>query len=458
MSAVHPAALAEQALSLAKTPCQVLITASSTANVRWAANTLTTNGLSDGHEVTVISVVNGAQVGSVTRTGVGLSDLGELVAQAEATAALASPAEDASELVPGAAEDSFDRTPGQLGADDLRPLAERLAEAFASAKSTDQELFGYAEQTLRTTYLATSTGTRAAWPEPEAQVHLNGKAAGRSRSAWAGAAASTLAEVDVWSLTAEVSQRLGWQATQLELAPGRHSVVLPPSALADLLIYAYLSADLRSAMEGRSVFSRSGGGTRIGETLSTFPLTVSSDPARPGQGCAPVVATTSSNSFTSVFDNGLPIAPVTWLTAGQLTALPGTRHSARAADLPHTQFVDNLRAEAAEARGSTMDLVAELNDGLLITCLWYIREVDPATLLLSGLTRDGVYRVRDGEVIGAVPNFRFNESPIDLLRRITAAGASVPTLAREFGDFFSRTSMPPVNVTEFNFSSVSKAS
>ena len=94
--------------------------------------------------------------------------------------------------------------------------------------------------------------------------------------------------------------------------------------------------------------------------------------------------------------------------------------------------------------GTDLDLVAEIDDGLLLTCMWYIREVDPQTMLLTGLTRDGVYRVEGGEITGAVNNFRYNESPIDLLRRFTHAGATVPSFSREWGeDYFSRTATPP---------------
>ena len=84
--------------------------------------------------------------------------------------------------------------------------------------------------------------------------------------------------------------------------------------------------------------------------------------------------------------------------------------------------------------GTTDDLVAGIDRGLLLTCLWYIREVDPQTLLLTGLTRDGVYLVEDGEVTGEVNNFRFNESPVDLLGRFTEASATVPGFSREWGD------------------------
>ena len=96
--------------------------------------------------------------------------------------------------------------------------------------------------------------------------------------------------------------------------------------------------------------------------------------------------------------------------------------------------------------------------GLLLTCLWYIREVDPQTLLLTGLTRDGVYLVENGEITGAVNNFRWNESPVDLLSRFTHASATVPSFSREWGDdYFSRTATPALRVPDFNMSSVSQA-
>ena len=96
--------------------------------------------------------------------------------------------------------------------------------------------------------------------------------------------------------------------------------------------------------------------------------------------------------------------------------------------------------------------------GLLLTCLWYIREVDPQTLLLTGLTRDGVFLVEDGKVQGAVNNFRFNESPIDLLRRASEAGRSEHTMSREWSDYFRRTFMPALRIPDFNMSTVSQAS
>jgi predicted Zn-dependent protease len=134
-----------------------------------------------------------------------------------------------------------------------------------------------------------------------------------------------------------------------------------------------------------------------------------------------------------------------------------TRATAREADVPVTPFVDNLVLDAG-GTATTDDLVARTERGLLLTCLWYIREVDPQTLLLTGLTRDGVYLVEDGEVVGVVNNFRFNESPVDLLGRMSEVGLSVPTLPREWSDNFTWVRMPAIRVPDFNMSSVSQAS
>ena len=126
---------------------------------------------------------------------------------------------------------------------------------------------------------------------------------------------------------------------------------------------------------------------------------------------------------------------------------------------PVTPAIDNLVLSVDGGTGSIEDLVAGTERGLLLTCLWYIREVDPQTLLLTGLTRDGVYLVENGEITGAVNNFRFNESPVDLLDRFTPrVGDRCRAFSREWGDdYFSRTAMPALRVPDFNMSSVSQA-
>ena len=147
-----------------------------------------------------------------------------------------------------------------------------------------------------------------------------------------------------------------------------------------------------------------------------------------------------------------------WIDNGRLAALGQTRFSAALTKGDVTPMIDNLALEVQGATASLDSLIASTERGLLLTTLWYIREVDPQTLLLTGLTRDGVYLVEGGEVVGAVNNFRFNESPVDLLSRVTESSTTATALPREWNDFFTRVSMPTLRVRDFNMSTVSQAS
>ena len=217
----------------------------------------------------------------------------------------------------------------------------------------------------------------------------------------------------------------------------------------------------QDAEDGRTVFSREGGGTRVGETITTLPFTLYSDPFEQGIACTPFIATEASGSEVSVFDNGLPSAHTEWLQEGILARLRYHRAGAARSGVAMAPYIDNLvlRCDGGSVGGGSVDeMVARTERGLLLTCLWYIREVDPATLLCTGLTRDGVYVVENGAVVGAANNFRFNESPVDLLARATEVGTSVRALGRELGEYLNRTIMPPLRIPDFNMSSVSQAS
>lgn len=164
----------------------------------------------------------------------------------------------------------------------------------------------------------------------------------------------------------------------------------------------------------------------------------------------------SSGDSASVFDNGLPLSSTDWIRDGRLDRLTTTRHTAGLTGLPVAPAIDNLLLDGGGERSLDEMVAATTGRALLLTCLWYIREVDPATLLLTGLTRDGVYLVEDGEVVGEVNNFRFNESPVDLLSRAVEAGRTEKTLPREWGDWFTRAAMPALRIPDFNMSSVSQ--
>ena len=265
--------------------------------------------------------------------------------------------------------------------------------------------------------------------------------------------------IDVTALHAEASTRLGWGRNRIDLPAGRYETLLPPSAVADLMIYALWSMSARDAAEGRNAFAskENPGSTRIGERLAGSGVRVASDPHAAGLESAPfAIVRSSAGGEYSVFDNGAPVDEVRWIDDGVLTELIRNRAVARDQDARFTFPTENL-VIGTPGEASLDEMIANTERGLLLTCLWYIREVDAETLLLTGLTRDGVYLVENGKVVGAVNNFRFNESPIKLLGRISEFGAAEKTLCREWNDWFTLTTVPPARVPDFNMSTVSAA-
>ncbi len=434
----------------------VLVRDHAEASLRWAGNSMTTNGVSVRRTTTVISIVrdgDGAHVGSLETSEVDPAALPDLVAAARAAARSAPPARDGFELLTGTGgPDDWDAPIAGTGVEVFGSLASELARGFAGPDA----LYGFAHHTVETTFLATSTGVRRRWEQPTGSVEINAKRDGAS--AWAGVATPWFVEVDAEALLADLSTRLGWAGNTVELPAGRYETIMPPSTVSDMMIYLMWTMDGRGAQEGRTALSAPGGGTRVGERLTDLGLTLYSDPGAPGLACEPFVAVGSSSETVSVFDNGLDVGRVDWIRDGVINALAYPRAAAREFDVPVAVPCSNLLMTGGPAAGaSTADMVARTERGLLLTTLWYIREVDPTTLLLTGLTRDGVYLVEDGRVVGAVNNFRFNESPLDLLRRATEAGVPETTLPREWGDWFNRASMPTLRIPDFHMSSVSQA-
>jgi predicted Zn-dependent protease len=463
-----PQETVERALAASRTDdCIVIADEKSTANLRWAGNTLTTNGVSATRQLTVIAIDrrgDGVRAGVMSRAGVRPDQIEDVVRAAEQAAAEGTPAEDAAEVTGAGNQASFcsDAWEGAARATDisvLRDFATTLGETMRGAQAAGRKLYGFAEHEMTSTFLGTSAGLRVRHDQPTGRVELNAKSADLARSAWTGAATRDFTDVDITALDAGLAERLGWAKRTHQLDAGRYETLLPPTAVSDLMIYLYWSAGAREAAEGRTVFSKAGGGTRVGERLSPLPVTLSSDPAAAGLGCAPFTIAHASGPNSSVFDNGLALSRTNWIDDGVLTSLLSSRHSAELVGLPATPGIDNLTFATSAADTPTLEsMIAGTERALLLTCLWYIREVDPQTLLLTGLTRDGVYLVENGEVTGAVNNFRFNESPVGMLGRLTEVGGTVPTLPREWGDYFNRAVMPPIRVEGFNMSSVSQAS
>jgi len=434
----------------------VVVSETSEAVLRWANSTMTTNGHTTEREVSVIAMVTveGGTAAGVVTFGAAVTDVAQLeglLRAAEHAAGDAGPARDAMPLPDPGAEDAGWADPA---AETSIRVYDSFARGLGEVLAGPQRHYGFASHEVTTTWLGTSSGVRRRWVAPTGSVELNVKTPDLAGSAWAGASTADFTDVDVVALAAEASTRLGWGRRRVTLQPGRYETLLPPSAVADLALNLALRMDGRPAHEGHSALAGPGG-PRIGERLTDLPLTLACDPGAAGLEYAPFLTTTRSGDGISVFDNGAALRRTEWVRSGVIAELAYSRTEAVEFDAAFAPIGDNLLLTGG-SDASLAELVARTDRGLLLTCLWYIREVDPTTLLLTGLTRDGVYLVERGEVAAEVDhNFRFNYSPLDMLRRTTEVGATERTLPREWKDWFTRTAMPPVRVPELNMSSVS---
>lgn len=430
---------------------------SDSANLRWANSSLTTNGNTSEQSLSIAAFVpiegklaSGVASGQVTTK----ADVLKLIDKSKASALAAGISEDANELIQGTASSDFERQPAHTDLSELEHIAKGLGHVI---QNTKVEYFGYSEIETDTIYVATSSGFRERFEQSTSRFELCAKSIDRTRSSWSGESGTTLKNLDVLKHAKTVDQGIEYQANLIDVEPGKHKVTLSASAVADLMIYLMWTASAREAAEGRSVFSGTAGGTRVGEKLTERKFNLLSDPSFKGLETINKVISLGSSSFASAFDSGYEIKPVKLIDQGKLNALGSSRFTAGLAKLPFTPLADNIIVSDEAGNGDLNTLAARMGDGLLVTCLWYIREVDPQSLLLTGLTRDGVYVVKNGQIVGAANNFRFNESPVGMLKRIVDAGDSQFCLPREWADYFSRAKVSPLTIDEFNLSTRSDA-
>jgi predicted Zn-dependent protease len=258
-------ALAEAGKSGRADETIVLVTDRADASLRWAGNSMTTNGESVSRHTTVISIVrqgNKANVGSVRSAEVDPSTIAGLVAASQETALSAPAARDSAPPLPGTEEpQDWDAPVPGTGAEVFMGLAGGLvARGF---RGPDQ-LYGYARHVVETTFVATSNGLRRRYTQPTGSVEINAKRDGAS--AWAGTSTPDFVDVPVDSMLEQLSTRLGWARRTVELPAGRYETILPPSTVADLMIYLAWTMDGRGAQEGRTALSAPGGGTRRGRS------------------------------------------------------------------------------------------------------------------------------------------------------------------------------------------------
>lgn len=446
----------EKVLKLSRADdCIAIAYESSTANIRWANNSSTTNGVSTNAQLYVISIID-KRVGVVGKSYFADERLEEIVRESEKACDGKPQAEDYLPLLQYTrGDEEWNETHEPTGIEVFEEFAPNLARLFEKGERSSVKLFGYAEHGSSTLHLATSGGARRRHSQTNGKVEVNAKTPDFLTSAWSGKTSRTFRDIDLDGIYERLKQRLEWSSTSLSMDPGHYQVLLEPSAVSDMLIYSYWTSSARDADEGRTVFSKPGGGNRIGEQIYDNGVNIYSDPHEPGLEVSPFNVTVGSSSFASIFDNGLPIERTEWARGGVVENLIVPRYWAEKSNANPVPYIDNL-IMSGDGFGLE-EMIENTERALLVTCLWYIREVDPQTLLLTGLTRDGVFLIENGSVKGAVNNFRYNMSPIAMLAQVAEIGRSELTLAREWGDYFHSAKMPPLRIDNFNMSSVSQA-
>jgi predicted Zn-dependent protease len=440
--------------------CIVIVNDSTQANLRWANSTLTTNGVIANRSITVIAFIaveGGMASGAVTRTDIDLHEIDAVIKEAGEAAKSAGQAEDFAPLAKNVSHGDWNSPHHATGPQIFSKIAPELGEMFSRSVKDKIELFGYAEHTHKTLWVGSKGGIRMRHDQPAGRVEMTGKSHQRTRSTWDGVATRDFSNVSIAKIDSHIRQRLQWQEKRIDLPAGRYDTLFPAGSISDLITYMLWMSAGRDAFEGRSAFSKPGGGTRIGEKFSNKNLTLFSDPTYQGLESAHFVSAGASSEFSSVFDNGQMINRTEWISQGSLKNLVTTRASAEMTSLPYAPMGENLVLGVEGGTGSLDDLASRMENGLLVTTLWYIRMVDPQTLLLTGLTRDGIYLVKNGEVQGAVNNFRWNDSPLNILNNIVEAGSTEICQPREWADYVDRVAMPPMIIKDFNMSTVSEA-
>lgn len=406
-------------------------------NMRFAAGAPTTSGEVERVDVSVTATKNRASA-TVSGSAHDAASLATLVRRAEELAALA-PVDP--EWVAPLGPQKYD-APNAVDPAVVKIGPEQRTDAVARALKVARDgklvCSGMYQHTHRSLALGTSAGLFGYHSETEVSLTTTMRTADGTGSGWGGALSHRLADIDTMAAARRAADKaMMSQGGGPALTPGKYTVVLEAQAVADLLGFLLGALQARAADEGRSYFARSGGNA-IGEALFDARVKLWSDPLD------------AAHPSTAIAGDGLPIARTLWVEAGELRSLARTRYwaektKAAAVPGPRSLFM-------AGGGGTLAELVRGVKDGVLITRLFYNRMLDPRQLLVTGLTRDGTFRIRDGKLAGPVKNMRYNDSPATLLARLVALGTPERTV--DEGPVFV---VPPLVVDGFNLASVSDA-
>jgi predicted Zn-dependent protease len=433
--------LLKKVLSYSKADeCQASISSNEGGNLRYARNSVSTSGVSRSTELAVSSVF-GKKQGVTTINEYDDASLEKAVRRSEELAGLAPENPEYMPFLPaqtyGPVPQTFIPATAAISA---AQRADFVAKSLQIAKDSSLTAAGYLEHGSSFSAMMNSHGLFAYNTQTEVDFSITMRTADGTGSGYSSKGYNDVSQLDVQAASTTAAWKAAHSGGARALEPGKYTVILEPSAGIVLLENLYGSLDARSADEGRSFLSLPGGKTRLGEKLVDEQVTIYSDPwdtALPG---------------TNYSGEGLPSEKITWIEKGVIKNLVYSRYWAQKKGVKPTPNPNGYIMMGGTA--SLDDMIKGTEKGILVTRMWYIREVDPQTLLYTGLTRDGTFYIENGEIKFPVKNFRFNESPIIMLNNLEALGKPVRTVSGEGG---GTAMIPPMKIRDFTFTSLSDA-
>jgi predicted Zn-dependent protease len=433
--------LSDRLLSYTKADeCIVTVHGSRTGNIRFARNTVSTAGLADDTSIGV-QVAFGKRQGTATINEFDDKSLEKVVRRAEDLARLAPENPEFMSAVAKQVYKPSDTFNARTAAIDPEFRAQAAAYAIEACRKQNLVAAGFFNDRTRFSTIANSNGVFGHQAETALDFTCTVRTADGRGSGWVTRSARDAARFDPRE-AADVAIEKALRSVEAKaIEPGRYTVILEPAATADLLGYMFSGFDARSADEGRSFLSKKGGGNRLGDKLFDQQVNIWSDP---WDKDVPVLPWDG--------DNMLPRARTALIKDGRVNALDYSLFWANKNGRAPTAGAGNIIM--AGTSKSTAELIANTKKGVLVTRTWYIRMVDPQSVLLTGLTRDGTFYIENGKIKHPIKNFRFNESPVTMLNNIEEIGK--PQILAGVESQFAML-IPPMKVRDFNFTSLSDA-
>lgn len=418
--------------------CTAQLDGSIEGNIRFALNNVSTSGVITNTDLGV-QVAFGKRVGSASINEFSDDALARVVKRAEDLAKLAP---ENPEFMPAVGPQTYQAT-NTFSAPTAAITPENRAEiaraSIEPCKGQNLIAAGFLADSQSFTAWANSKGAFGYQRSTDMDYTCTVRTADGRGSGWVGRNLQDASRFNVDNEIQIAMRKASASADAQALEPGKYTVILEPAAAAGLLSVMFGFFDARSADEGRSFLSKAGGGNKIGEQVFDPRVNVYSDP-------------TFAESPALPWDgDGLPRSRVNIVENGVVRSLRYSRYWADKQGVPQQASPGNVIMEGGTK--STSELVRETERGVLVTRTWYIRMVDPQTVLLTGLTRDGTFYIENGELKYPLKNFRFNESPVIMLNNIDELGRSVRVKADEGGTMM----IPPMRLRDFTFTSLSDA-